>query len=123
MTTFTDRELDLMAVLWREGSATVAEMRDALADPLAYTTVLTVLRTLEAKGYVDHREEGRAFRYFPLVARQKAGLRALARIRDAMFGGSPEMLMLSLVSDRGLTAEELRGMRRTLNKRLEELGG
>ena len=66
--TFTDRELDVMAVLWTQGASTVADVRDRLDDPLAYTTVLSVLRTLEAKGYVGHVEEGRAHRYHPLVA-------------------------------------------------------
>ena len=51
---FTDRELDVMAVLWERGSATVAEVRERLPDDLAYTTVLTVLRTLEEKGHVEH---------------------------------------------------------------------
>ena len=74
---FTDRELDVMAVLWQRGPSTVAEVREALEDALAYTTVLTVLRTLEDKGYVGHEEEGRAYRYFPAVAREEAGTSAL----------------------------------------------
>jgi BlaI family transcriptional regulator, penicillinase repressor len=64
---FTDRELDVMGVLWEQGASTVAEVRAALKDDLAYTTVLTILRTLEDKGYVAHEEEGRAHRYRPLV--------------------------------------------------------
>src|SRR5437667_449732 len=70
---FTDRELDVMSVLWDAGSATVAEVRERLSDDLAYTTVLTVLRTLEQKGYVGHTGEGRAHRYHPLVKRAAAG--------------------------------------------------
>ena len=70
--TFTDRELDVMAVLWSRGSATVAEVRERLPDDLAYTTVLSVLRTLEEKGHVGHRGEGKAHRYFPLVERRVA---------------------------------------------------
>ena len=73
MTKFTDRELDVMAVLWDRGDATVAEVQERLSDDLAYTTVLTVLRTLEEKGHVGHREEGRAYRYHPLVERAEAG--------------------------------------------------
>ena len=60
MASFTDRELDVMAVLWERGPSTVAEVREHLEDRLAYTTVLTVLRTLEAKGFVSHEEEGDA---------------------------------------------------------------
>src|SRR5204863_207087 len=76
---FTDRELDVMSVLWDAGSATVAQVRERLSDDLAYTTVLTVLRTLEQKGYVGHTGEGRAHRYRPLVKRAAAGRSALRR--------------------------------------------
>lgn len=117
---FTDRELDVMAVLWDRGSATVAEVRDAIPDELAYTTVLTVLRTLEQKGYVDHEEEGKAHRYRPLVARDKAGRSALTRLVRKVFRGSPELLLTQLVSDRKLTAEELKRMRELLDERLGE---
>lgn len=117
---FTDRELDAMAVLWDEGSATVAEVRERIADELAYTTVLTVLRTLEEKGYVAHEEEGRAHRYFPLVERRIAGMSALRRLTCTLFRGSPEALLTHLVSDRKLTEEELRRMRRLLDERLRE---
>ncbi len=115
---FTDRELDVMGVLWEAGSATVAEVRDALADELAYTTVLTVLRTLEEKGYVAHAEEGKAYRYRPLVAREAAGQSALKRLVRKVFRGSPELLLTQLVSDRGLTRDELERMRELLEDRL-----
>ncbi len=115
---FTDRELDVMGVLWEAGSATVAEVREALADELAYTTVLTVLRTLEEKGYVSHAEEGKAYRYRPLVAREAAGQSALKRLVRKVFRGSPELLLTQLVSDRGLTRDELERMRELLEDRL-----
>ena len=117
---FTERELDVMAVLWELESATVAEVRERLADELAYTTVLTVLRTLEEKGHVGHTEEGKAYRYHPLVARQDAGASVLGRITRKLFKDSPELLLTHLVSDRGLTDAELERMRRLLDERLEE---
>ena len=117
---FTSRELDVMSVLWRESSGTVAEVRERLSDDLAYTTVLWVLQTLEEKGFVRHEKEGRAYRYSPVVAPQKAGRSALARIREAVFHGSAEMLFAQLVSDRGLKREELERMQRMLAERLEE---
>ena len=117
---FTERELDVMDVLWDTGTATVAEVRERLPDELAYTTVLTVLRTLEEKGYVGHEEEGRAHRYFPRVERQAAGKSALRRVLRKLFKDSPEMLLTHLVSDRRLSDEELRRMRRLLDRRLEE---
>jgi BlaI family transcriptional regulator, penicillinase repressor len=117
---FTDRELDVMSVLWDLDSATVAEVRERLADDLAYTTVLTVLRTLEQKGHVGHTGEGRAHRYHPLVKREAAGRSALRRLVDKVFDGSPEMLLTQLVSDKNLSDEELRRLRRLLQGRLRE---
>jgi predicted transcriptional regulator len=115
---FTDRELDVMAVLWQLGPSTVAEVREHLDDPLAYTTVLTVLRTLEAKGYVGHEEEGKAHRYRALVARERAGETALGQVLDKIFGGSREMLLANLVRERGIDPAELRRLRKVLDARL-----
>jgi predicted transcriptional regulator len=115
---FTDRELDVMAVLWERGSATVAEMRERLPDDLAYTTVLTVLRTLEEKGHVAHRGEGKAHRYYPLVERRVAGRSALTRLIDTVFNGSPELLLTQLVSDRELSDDELKRLRKLMDARL-----
>lgn len=113
----SDRELDVMSVLWQNGSGTVAEVREALDDPLAYTTVLTVLRTLEEKGHVDHQEEGKAHRYRPLVARERAGRNALTRMLEKLFQGSPELLLTQLVSDRRLTPLEIRRLKKILDER------
>lgn len=115
---FTDRELDVMSVLWDIGPATVAEVRKRIPDQLAYTTVLTMLRTLEHKGYVSHTEEGRAHRYKPLVKREAAGRTALRRLVDKVFDGSPELLLTQLVSDKNLSDEELRRLRKLLAERL-----
>ena len=117
---FTDRELDVMNVLWDVGPATVAEVRERIADDLAYTTVLTILRTLEQKGYVSHTEDGRAHRYKPLVKREVAGRTALRRLVDKVFDGSPELLLTQLVSDKNLSDEELRRLRKLLAERLRE---
>lgn len=117
---FPPRELAVMSVLWRRGSATVNEVRDDLEDELAYTSVLSALQTLEEKGYVRHEAEGRAYRYFPTIAAERAGTSALARIRDAIFHGSAERMFAQLVSDRKLKREELERMRRLLAERLKE---
>lgn len=114
---FTDRELDVMAVLWDRGSATVAEVRERIPDELAYTTVLTVLRTLEEKGHVGHRGEGKAHRYFPLVERRVAGRSALARLIDTVFNGSPELLLTQLVTERDLSEEQLKRIRKLMDAR------
>ncbi len=117
---FPPRELAVMSVLWRLGSASVTEVRDAIEDDLAYTSVLSALQTLEEKGYIRHEAEGRAYRYFPTVEADHAGGSALARIRDAIFQGSAERMFAQLVSDRGLERHELERMRRLLTKRLGE---
>jgi BlaI family transcriptional regulator, penicillinase repressor len=119
---FTDRELDVMHVLWRRGSGTAAEVRAELAAELAYTTVLTVLRILEDKGYVRHEEEGRSHRFYPEVGREEARESALKRLVQRVFDGSAELLMTRLVEQRGLEREELERLRELLNERLGEGG-
>ena len=116
----TDRELDVMSILWRTGSGTVAEVRKALADRLAYTTVLWALQTLEEKGHVRHEKEGRAYRYFAIADPETAGGNALNRLVDKVFHGSAAMLLAQLVSERDLPAGELQRMRELLDRRLAE---
>lgn len=116
---FTERELDVMSVLWRLGPSTVAEVRAALDDPLAYTTVLTVLRTLEEKGFVGHEEEGKAYRYHAEVAREDAGASAIRRLVSTVFLGRPELLLTQLVEERDLSDAQLERLRALLDSRLE----
>jgi BlaI family transcriptional regulator, penicillinase repressor len=111
---FTERELDLMSVLWRLGSGTVAEVREALADPPGYTGVLKVLQILEDKGAVRHEEEGRAYRYFPVVQPEEAGGHALRRILDKIYHGSAELVLARLVADAPLSPAQLARMRSLL---------
>lgn len=117
---FTDRELDIMAVLWEHGPSTVAEVREQLNDDLAYNTVLTMLRILEEKGYASHEEEGRAHRYFPLVGREAAGDSALGSLVRRLFRGSPSLLLTQLVRHRDLSDEDLRRMRALIDDQLDE---
>jgi predicted transcriptional regulator len=116
---FTERELDVMAVLWHRTSGTVTEVREALAEDFAYSTVLTVLRTLEMKGFVTHRVEGKAHRYVPAVEPDIAGRSALVRILDTMFAGSPELLLTQLVSDRRIDQRRLRRLRALIDARID----
>ena len=114
-TSLTDREADVMQVLWDHGPSVVAEVRERLADPLAYTTVLTVLRTLEAKGFITHEEEGRGYRYLATVKQQTARKSALQHLTDKLFNGSTELLFAHLVSDKKLKPEQIKRMRQLLN--------
>jgi predicted transcriptional regulator len=118
--TFTDRELDLMNVLWELGSATVPEMQEALEGDPAYTTVSTLLRILEEKGYVGHSLEGRFHRYHPQVERATARSGALEYVMEKLFRGSPEALLNHFVSDASLTKDQIRRARALLEKKLEE---
>ena len=116
----TTRELDVMSILWRLESGTVAEVRRQLSDRLAYTTVLWVLQTLEEKGYVRHEKEGRAYRYYPVMEREDAGESALSRLLDKVFHGSAAMLVAQLVNERTIPPQELRQIRELLDDRLPE---
>jgi len=118
---FPPRELAVMAVLWKTGGATVTEVREALDEELAYTSVLSALQTLEDKGYVRHEAEGRAYRYFATVEAEAAGGSALKRIRESIFQGSAEKMVAQLLSDRDLSREDLQRLRSLLAARLKEV--
>jgi predicted transcriptional regulator len=106
----TEAELRLMDVIWDKGSATVAEVAEALPKQLglAYNTVLTTLRILEDKGYVRHSKskEGRAFIYKPVVSREAASRSAVRHLLGRFFGNSAEALVLNLLEDEDLSEAE-----------------
>jgi BlaI family penicillinase repressor len=114
----TDRELDVMSILWREGSGTVSEVRERLGDDLAYTSVLWVLQTLSEKGFVRHKKEGRAFRYVPAIRPEDAGGSVLSQMVDKVFQGSASLLVAQLVRERNVPVKELEHMRKLLDERL-----
>ena len=111
--TLTEAELRLMKVLWSRGESTVQEIAAALPEEnaLAYNSVLTTIRILEQKGYVQHRKEGRAFLYVPVVAEDEAGTSEIRLVLRRFFGDSREKLMLSLLGDREVTPEELQRLK------------
>jgi predicted transcriptional regulator len=111
--TLTPAELRLMKILWTRGESAVADIAAAAADesPLAYTSVLTTVRILEQKGYVMHRQQGRAFLYSPCVAEDEASRSEIRHVLERFFGNSRERLVLSLLGDDELTADELKRLR------------
>ena len=107
--TLTEAELRLMKLLWMRGESAVGDLVAAMPDnaPLAYNSVLTTIRILEQKGYVTHRQEGRAYLYIPCVAEHEAGRSEVRHMLQRFFGNSRERLLLSLLGDEDITPEEL----------------
>ena len=118
--TLTDAELRLMEVLWRRGPSTVAEVAAALPKKpkLAYSSVLTTLRILEQKGYLQHEERGRAYVYDAVVGRDQARASTVRHLLKRFFDDSPGELLLNVIENEDLNEDELRRVR----KLLEETG-
>jgi predicted transcriptional regulator len=114
--TLTQAELRLMKVLWARGESTVADMVTATSDdgPLAYTSVLTTIRVLENKGYVAHRQEGRAFLYSSTIGEQEASRSEVRHVLQRFFGNSRERLLLSLLGDDEIAPEELKRLKEAI---------
>src|ERR1700679_1040110 len=114
--TLTEAELRLMKILWQRGESVVSDLVAAMPDgeTLAYNSVLTTVRILEQKGYVDHRQEGRAFVYRPCIAEQEAGRSEVRHVLSRFFGDSRERLLLSLLGDEELSAEELERLKEAI---------
>lgn len=116
--TLTEGELKVMEVLWELQVASVREVTDALSgqQPVAYSTALTMLRILKEKAYVDYRQEGRAFFYYPLVSRRQARSDALRHLIAKFFNGSPEALAQNLVDDTMIDLAELERLQAQIEK-------
>jgi BlaI family transcriptional regulator, penicillinase repressor len=119
--TLTEAELRLMDVLWLKGSATVQQVLDALPEKpaLAYNSVLTTIRVLENKGYVEHVKDGRAHIYKPIMEREEATRSEIRHLVGRFFKNSQELLVLNILEDlgsenKGLEAKELRRLRELL---------
>jgi predicted transcriptional regulator len=111
--TLTQAELRLMRILWKRGESSVADMVTAAQgeSPLAYTSVLTTVRILETKGFVGHRQEGRAFLYSPCVGELEARRSEVHHVMQRFFGNSRERLLLSLLGDDDISPEELKRLK------------
>jgi predicted transcriptional regulator len=110
--TLTGREAQLMDAVWRLGAATAEAVREALPEPLHDSTVRTLLRVLESKGYLRHEVRGKAYVYRAAVAREKAQRRALRSVLARFFGGSAEDLVLRLIEDERITPEQFDALNR-----------
>jgi BlaI family penicillinase repressor len=112
----TDAEAGVMAVVWQRGTATVADVVAALKKerPVSYSTVQTILRILEEKGYVSHEKVARAFIYQPRVDERQARRRALRHLTARLFNGSPSLLVLNVLEDDRIEADELNRLKKLI---------
>src|SRR5215831_9720031 len=104
---FTDKELEIMNVVWQIGEATVKDIQQRLPGEQHYNSVLTIIRVLERKGHLVHRAEGKTYFYSAGESREKAGAKLLQRLVDQVFGGSAASAVLNLVEAGDLTKEDL----------------
>jgi BlaI family transcriptional regulator, penicillinase repressor len=116
--TLTEAELRLMDILWQKGPATVQQVVEALPEeqPLAYNSVLTTMRILEKKGYVEHIKDGRAHVYRPVVERREASRFEIRHLVNRFFKDSHEALVLNIIEDQSIDAEELQRLRQLVKE-------
>jgi predicted transcriptional regulator len=112
----TEAELRIMDVLWRKGSGTVQQVLDWLSSPLAYNSVLTTIRILERKGYVQHVKDGRAHLFDPIVGREEATRSEIRHLLGRFFRNSHEALLLNILQDEAIDAEEMKRLREMLER-------
>jgi BlaI family transcriptional regulator, penicillinase repressor len=114
--TLTEAELRVMNVLWEKGQATVQQVLDAMPEKLnlAYNSVLTTIRVLETKGYLGHKKDGRAHIYEPVIARAEASRSEVRHLVSRFFANSHESLLLNLLEEQNLGADELKRLREML---------
>jgi BlaI family transcriptional regulator, penicillinase repressor len=117
--TLTDAELRVMKVLWDNGSGTVQQVLDSIEErpALAYNTILTTIRILERKGYLNHSKDGRAHVFVPVVRQQEATRTEIRHLVSRFFRDSHEDLVLNILEDRGIQPEELDRLRKMLDRR------
>jgi predicted transcriptional regulator len=120
--TLTEAELRLMKILWQRGESVVSDLVAAMpeGETLAYNSVLTTVRILEQKGYVDHRQDGRAFVYRACVAEHEASRSEVRHVLNRFFGNSRERLLLSLLGDEEISADELQRLKDAIRNTAED---
>jgi predicted transcriptional regulator len=114
----TDAEAQVMAILWNRHRATVAEVVTAITRrrPVSYSTVQTILRILETKGYVAHDKAARAFVYRPIVDERQARRRAMKHLVARLFNGSPALLVLNILEDERIDPAELKQLKKLIEE-------
>lgn len=113
---FTDKEIEIMRLLWSMGEATIKQLQEKLSGDRHYNSVLTIVRVLEKKGHLTHREDGRTFIYRAKESPEKARKKVLSHLVKQVFGGSASSLVLNLVEAGDLTREDLDQIRKQIGK-------
>ena len=121
--TLTNAEHRIMEVIWAKGSATVADVVEALNGKDAYTTILTLMTILKGKGYLSSRKEGRAFVFVPKVDRDTVARKAVHQLLSKFFAGSPSELVLSFLREEQLTPQELDAIKKKIKVSSEDRHG
>ena len=114
------RERELMDILFRLGEGTVSQVRGEMVSAPSYSAVRALMNTLVDKGHLAHRQQGRAYVYTPLQAREEAALSALRRVVSAFFGGSPAQAAVALVGLEDLDPDELAALRQAVAQAEED---
>ena len=117
-TTLTEAELRIMEILWAQGAGTVQQVLDRMPPrpPLAYNSILTTIRILERKGYVEHVKDGRAHVYKPILERKDASRSEIRHLISRFFRDSHDELVLNILEDRGLDSGELEQLKKILQR-------
>jgi predicted transcriptional regulator len=113
-TTFTDKELEIMRIVWKLGEASARQIQDNLPGERHYNSVMTIIRVLEKKNHLTHREVGRTYVYRATVSPDRARMRVVKHLVKNVFGGSAASLVLNLIETGDLTAEDLDTIRRKM---------
>ena len=114
-------EMQIMNVVWEKGKATVHEVKEALGKGRkpAYSTILTMMRKIEAKGYLEHDVDDRTYVYRPTISQDAARKSILGDIMDRLFAGSPTLLLNSLVEQDRIDEKELSQLKKLINEATE----
>ena len=112
----TDYELEILSVLWAQSPLSVGELLERLnrTPKPAYTSLLTIVRSMEVKGFLKHTQEGKAFLYSPVLKKAKYKRSEIKRVADRLFGGSTVELAVNLISEEKLTTEEIEKLKKIL---------
>lgn len=104
---FTEKELEIMKLVWQMGEVTVKDIQEQLPGTQHYNSVLTIIRVLERKGHLVHRAEGKTFYFSAGESGEKARIRLLRHLIDQVFGGSAASVVLNLVQAGDLSKKDL----------------